>query len=288
MKKILLSILLLSTVMSCARDENSRIEKLKMEIADLESQNKENEKIINEKDVFVQELVAQLDSINSYFHNFDMQQSEIFRQIYENEEVGLSASEKVDIEKKLDQLNDYLNKQEEKIGILQNRIDSEFRKSESLSTIIVSYKRRLEEKNKTIEELYTEIDKLNQKYELAQQQISSQEKELAATREEISTLSDTYFVVGTPQQLRDLEFTRKYLGKTLFNSIDRAKMRKSNNKTDKIFLGYDVKDFKIFTQHSSFPELYTFQDSPKEDYLILKDAEKFWGIQKDLVIEIKY
>jgi hypothetical protein len=122
-----------------------------------------------------------------------------------------------------------------------------------------------------------------------QETISERDAEISQARDRIGTLEEVYYIVDAPRPLRETGITCRgaIFDRTSLCEIDRSFMTVADRSLSRIVLGEDVDEIKIFTQHADYPQYFDVEESDGTFTLVILDAEAFWSIQRDLVIEVK-
>ncbi len=212
------------------------------------------------------------------------------------DEIPESEGQRMAIARDLDAIKDLLSNQKAKIVRLTGELrDAEWNSRQekatiaNLETIVAALTSQLDERLALITSLTEQLGSMESALEQALTEAAQQTEVAEENRERVEELSRVYFIVESPANLRKLGITCRgaILDKTSLCDIHRDVMTESHVGLSEIVLGPAGTEAKIFTQQGARADLYRVQDSQGMSVLFILNPETFWGLQKDLVVEVK-
>ncbi|NBC16208.1 MAG: hypothetical protein GVY18_02705 [Bacteroidetes bacterium] len=156
---------------------------------------------------------------------------------------------------------------------------------ERMQTTIERLSALVDEKERTIAALRRETNRL-----LARVDTLRQQNDSLATRN--TELRQAFYVIGTDEDLERKGIIQKDggvlgIGKTTrIDQLDRKHFSTADVSLAEIFIGWDLEDYTILSDHRGSEQLYAFQQRDGEVYLSIANPEAFWQISRYLVVEI--
>lgn len=156
---------------------------------------------------------------------------------------------------------------------------------ERMQTTIEHLSALVDEKERTIATLRRETNRL-----LARVDTLRQQNDSLATRN--TELRQAFYVIGTDEELERKGIIEKDGGvlgigqTTRINQLDRKHFSTADVGLAEIFVGWDLEEYSIMSDHRGSKDLYDFQERDGEVYLSISNPEAFWQISRYLVVEI--
>jgi hypothetical protein len=156
---------------------------------------------------------------------------------------------------------------------------------ERLQTTIQRLTGLVDEKERTIAALRRETTRLLDRVEVLRQQ-----NESLATRN--TELRQAFYVIGTEDELERRGIIEKGGGvlgigrTTRIGELNQKHFTSADVSLAEIFIGWDLEEYEILSDHRGSEQLYTFEQRDGEVYLSINDPEAFWQISRYLVVEV--
>ena len=157
---------------------------------------------------------------------------------------------------------------------------------EQLQTTITRLNALVEEKERTIASLRRETQAL-----LARVDTLRQQNQQLATRN--TELRQAYYVIGTQDELERRGIIKRDGGvlgigrTTRIDELDPQYFTSTDVSLSEIFIGWNLSDYQILSDHRGSEHLYAFQERDGETYLSISDPEAFWQIARYLVVKVE-
>ena len=286
MKKILYSLMLSTAVASMVSCGGGNTDKGNPEADSLRNVIGNNMAEMNEMDLF-------LDAINTSMDSVVNMEGGILRTTGES-----PTSKKQQIRNNLEAYKMMLERQRERIAILEEKLKNGDANSKKMLQTIQALKRQVEEKDRAIVELTEElekrkfdintlkahVDKLNTNVAQLTEEKAEQEKALEAQSD---MLNEAYVIIGTKKELKKAGLLS---GGSLFkkskldmSKVDASAFRKIDIRKVKSF-SIPAKSYDILSQMPSG----SYKVSANGDgtsTLTITDAARFWSVTNYLVIK---
>ncbi|MGK7393765.1 MAG: hypothetical protein ACNS62_04300 [Candidatus Cyclobacteriaceae bacterium M3_2C_046] len=293
MKKVLIAVVLATTLFACNQKE-------------LETLRSEKQQLITETEEKDSTLVAFMESFNEIERNLaEIRERELNIELKNKEDNNASASVQQQIKEDINVINELIAANKATIEELNQQLKNSKGRSATLNKMLITLKEQLnqqvEEKdqaiamlkdelqqmNYTVEELNADIDTLEQvNTELAQ--ANQQKDSILTTR--VDEMNTAYIAMGSSKKLESENIITKEGG---FLGI--GKTEKLSPKVDpQAFTKVDIREIKEIPVEGKKVELVT--NHPDDSYTIVGDdeqktieitqPEKFWNSSKYLVVRV--
>ncbi|MCB0380297.1 MAG: hypothetical protein KDD24_03510 [Flavobacteriales bacterium] len=280
--KSVLFVALMVFLFSCKNEE------LENKIADLENQNTELNNASGEKDDKIENYIQ---SLNEIYDNLAVikEKEKIVSSNFNMGNGELNTDIKDLIVNDMGLINNLLEENKQKLAWLQSKLKKSNLKIAELEKMIENMASQLQEKDAEIVSLQTQLANANQQLKVLFEEYNNRIEEIGAQTDKLNTAYYCYgtskeliaqgvltkeggFIgIGKSQKLAD-DFNKEYFTKvdiTLVKSID-----------------LKAKKAKLVTTHAS--DSYAIEGADgKVDKLVIKNAEKFWGSSKYLVVVVE-
>lgn len=282
MKKFFLSILIISSFISCKSDDNSEgnsgsstVKELENQVAQLKLDQQLKDSVINESLAFFNEIQSNLEAIG-------LKKDEIRLKSGNNE---LEGADKQWILEEIRHINYLRIENARKVQHLNDQLKKSGLKLKELETMIENLVNEIKVRDEQIDRLKSEMDKMDVEYSKlfdAYQTVSFKVDDLT---EQLNTV---YYSYGTTKELiknKVIEQKNGFIGigKTTkisenFNSNYFAKIDLTKDK--ELFI--EGSDIRIITDHPS--SSYTIVLEGKNSKIKIKNPYEFWKLTNYLVV----
>lgn len=273
-----------------------RAERLEQHLQTLEQENASLRASTERKDEIFREYTR---LINQTLHDLEglTEREGILRQIRIDVEEGQAAGQG-ELRTIEDRLNDNLaavenyireskRQREELQRMLEERDEERLPAAdlEQMQTTIQRLSALVKEKEETIAALRRETTQL-----LARVDTLKQENRVLASRN--TELRQAFYVIGTEDELEQKGIIKKDGGvlgigrTTRIDDLDPNDFTSADVSLSEVFIGWDLDDYAILSDHRGSEHLYAFQKRDGEVYLSIVDPEAFWRISRYLVVEV--
>jgi hypothetical protein len=243
-----------------------------------------------------------VDVLSSSMDSISVKQGYLFKESAD----GRPLTSKEKIKQSLTVFKDMLDRQRARIAELEKSLeDNKNANTQKLRTIINAYKMQLDEKDKMIAQLRTELDSKNVDITNLQAHVAEQDQNISGLNQNISTLNqktkeqeeamtaqtnqmnEAFVKVGTKRDLKDAGlltggglFSKKKLDVTNFDKSKFSKVDMRNFQKISIS-GSSVKVLSPMPANS-----YTLEQTSKNSFtLTVTNPSKFWSVSTYLVIQ---
>lgn len=284
MHKIIIPILVLSSLFSCVQEENNNTitadnEKLELEnkVQQLELDNALKDSVINESLSYFNEIKSNLEAIG-------VRKDEIRAISNDNE---ISNNDKDWILEEIQHINFLREENARKLKHMQNQVNNNKVEIKELNAMIDNLVKDIQWKDEQINMLQGELANLDREYSSLFDAYQEQARIVSMMTEEMNSV---YFVYGSQKELQSngvIEKKNGFLGigkkvelKGEINEEYFTKINASKNKEITI-LGDNL---TFITTHPS--NSYHVKKSNSKNVIIIDDSHEFWKISKYLVVII--
>lgn len=283
MKKLLIAVLCLLTLVACKQNSNNAAELA------LQQQRDSLTRIIEQKDNEIDDMMATMNDIQEGFRAINEAEQRIT--IASN---GEGVSEAESIRENMQFIQNQMQQNRELISKLRNQLRQSSVRADQLRRTLENLTQQLEEKDNQLRQLQAELEakdvqigELNQQVNTLSSNVSDLKEESTQKSQTITSqdkqLNTAWFVYGTKKELKEQRIIED--GKVLRSNFNRDYFTKIDIRIDKEIRLYS-RSAKILTAHpqSSYTLL---QDANKQYILRITNPQLFWSTSKYLVVLVK-
>ena len=283
MKKLMIAVLCLLTLVACKQNSNNAAELA------LQQQRDSLTRIIEQKDNEIDDMVATMNDIQEGFRAINEAEQRVT--IASN---GEGVSEAESIRENMQFIQNQMQQNRELISKLRNQLRQSSVRADQLRRTLENLTQQLEEKDNQLRQLQAELEakdvqigELNQQVSTLSGNVSHLQEENSQKSQTISSqdkqLNTAWFVYGTKKELKNQHIIED--GKVLRSNFNRDYFTKIDIRIDKEIRLYS-RSAKILTAHpqSSYTLL---QDANKQYILRITNPQLFWSTSKYLVVLVK-
>ncbi|HEY9544040.1 Cbp1 family collagen-binding glycoprotein adhesin [Prevotella sp.] len=247
------------------------------------------QKIIDQKDNEINDMMGTLNEIQEGFHEINQAENRV--SIVKDGE-GTNKSQQ--IRENIKFISNAMKRNRELIGKLQKQLRESSVHGEQFKTTIENLVKQLNEKDQQLQQLRAELDakdihitELDETINNLNTNVSSLTAESNEKSQTISSqdkqLNTAWYVYGTKKELRNQRIYED--GKVLQANFNKNYFTKIDIRVDKVVNLYS-KSARILTTHPSSSYTLT-RDGSKQYILRITNPELFWSTSKYLVILVK-
>ncbi len=283
MKKLMIAVLCLLTLVACKQNSNNAAELA------LQQQRDSLTRIIEQKDNEIDDMMATMNDIQEGFRAINEAEQRVT--IASNGE-GVTVAES--IRENMQFIQNQMQQNRELISKLRNQLRQSSVRADQLRRTLENLTQQLEEKDNQLRQLQAELEAKDLQIGELNQQVSTLSGNVTHLQEENSQKSQTissqdkqlntaWFVYGTKKELKNQHIIED--GKVLRSNFNRDYFTKIDIRIDKEIRLYS-RSVKILTAHpqSSYTLL---QDANKQYILRITNPQLFWSTSKYLVVLVK-
>jgi chromosome segregation ATPase len=283
MKKLLIAVLCLLTLVACKQNSNNAAELA------LQQQRDFLTRIIEQKDNEIDDMMATMNDIQEGFRAINEAEQRIT--IASN---GEGVSEAESIRENMQFIQNQMQQNRELISKLRNQLRQSSVRADQLRRTLENLTQQLEEKDNQLRQLQAELEakdvqigELNQQVNTLSNNVNDLKEESTQKSQTITSqdkqLNTAWFVYGTKKELKEQRIIED--GKVLRSNFNRDYFTKIDIRIDKEIRLYS-RSAKILTAHpqSSYTLL---QDANKQYILRITNPQLFWSTSKYLVVLVK-
>jgi chromosome segregation ATPase len=283
MKKLLIAVLCLLTLVACKQNSNNAAELA------LQQQRDSLTRIIEQKDNEIDDMMATMNDIQEGFRAINEAEQRIT--IASN---GEGVSEAESIRENMQFIQNQMQQNRELISKLRNQLRQSSVRADQLRRTLENLTQQLEEKDNQLRQLQAELEAKDVQIGELSQQVNTLSSNVSDLKEESTQKSQTitsqdkqlntaWFVYGTKKELKEQRIIED--GKVLRSNFNRDYFTKIDIRIDKEIRLYS-RSAKILTAHpqSSYTLL---QDANKQYILRITNPQLFWSTSKYLVVLVK-
>ena len=283
MKKLLIAVLCLLTLVACKQNSNNAAELA------LQQQRDSLTRIIEQKDNEIDDMMATMNDIQEGFRAINEAEQRVT--IASN---GEGVSEAESIRENMQFIQNQMQQNRELISKLRNQLRQSSVRADQLRRTLENLTQQLEEKDNQLRQLQAELEakdvqigELNQQVNTLSSNVSDLKEESTQKSQTITSqdkqLNTAWFVYGTKKELKEQRIIED--GKVLRSNFNRDYFTKIDIRIDKEIRLYS-RSAKILTAHpqSSYTLL---QDANKQYILRITNPQLFWSTSKYLVVLVK-
>ena len=283
MKKLMIAVLCLLTLVACKQNSNNAAELA------LQQQRDSLTRIIEQKDNEIDDMMATMNDIQEGFRAINEAEQRIT--IASN---GEGVSEAESIRENMQFIQNQMQQNRELISKLRNQLRQSSVRADQLRRTLENLTQQLEEKDNQLRQLQAELEAKDVQIGELSQQVNTLSSNVSDLKEESTQKSQTitsqdkqlntaWFVYGTKKELKEQRIIED--GKVLRSNFNRDYFTKIDIRIDKEIRLYS-RSAKILTAHpqSSYTLL---QDANKQYILCITNPQLFWSTSKYLVVLVK-
>lgn len=283
MKKLMIAVLCLLTLVACKQNSNNAAELA------LQQQRDSLTRIIEQKDNEIDDMMATMNDIQEGFRAINEAEQRIT--IASN---GEGVSEAESIRENMQFIQNQMQQNRELISKLRNQLRQSSVRADQLRRTLENLTQQLEEKDNQLRQLQAELEakdvqigELNQQVNTLSNNVNDLKEESTQKSQTITSqdkqLNTAWFVYGTKKELKEQRIIED--GKVLRSNFNRDYFTKIDIRIDKEIRLYS-RSAKILTAHpqSSYTLL---QDANKQYILRITNPQLFWSTSKYLVVLVK-
>jgi chromosome segregation ATPase len=283
MKKLMIAVLCLLTLVACKQNSNNAAELA------LQQQRDSLTRIIEQKDNEIDDMMATMNDIQEGFRAINEAEQRIT--IASN---GEGVSEAESIRENMQFIQNQMQQNRELISKLRNQLRQSSVRADQLRRTLENLTQQLEEKDNQLRQLQAELEAKDVQIGELSQQVNTLSSNVSDLKEESTQKSQTitsqdkqlntaWFVYGTKKELKEQRIIED--GKVLRSNFNRDYFTKIDIRIDKEIRLYS-RSAKILTAHpqSSYTLL---QDANKQYILRITNPQLFWSTSKYLVVLVK-
>ena len=283
MKKLMIAVLCLLTLVACKQNGNNAAELA------LQQQRDSLTRIIEQKDNEIDDMMATMNDIQEGFRAINEAEQRVT--IASN---GEGVSEAESIRENMQFIQNQMQQNRELISKLRNQLRQSSVRADQLRRTLENLTQQLEEKDNQLRQLQAELEakdvqigELNQQVNTLSSNVSDLKEESTQKSQTITSqdkqLNTAWFVYGTKKELKEQRIIED--GKVLRSNFNRDYFTKIDIRIDKEIRLYS-RSAKILTAHpqSSYTLL---QDANKQYILRITNPQLFWSTSKYLVVLVK-
>ena len=283
MKKLMIAVLCLLTLVACKQNNNNAAELA------LQQQRDSLTRIIEQKDNEIDYMMATMNDIQEGFRAINEAEQRIT--IASN---GEGVSEAESIRENMQFIQNQMQQNRELISKLRNQLRQSSVRADQLRRTLENLTQQLEEKDNQLRQLQAELEAKDVQIGELSQQVNTLSNNVNDLKEESTQKSQTitsqdkqlntaWFVYGTKKELKEQRIIED--GKVLRSNFNRDYFTKIDIRIDKEIRLYS-RSANILTAHpqSSYTLL---QDANKQYILRITNPQLFWSTSKYLVVLVK-
>ena len=283
MKKLMIAVLCLLTLVACKQNSNNAAELA------LQQQRDSLTRIIEQKDNEIDDMMATMNDIQEGFRAINEAEQRVT--IASN---GEGVSEAESIRENMQFIQNQMQQNRELISKLRNQLRQSSVRADQLRRTLENLTQQLEEKDNQLRQLQAELEakdvqigELNQQVNTLSSNVSDLKEESTQKSQTITSqdkqLNTAWFVYGTKKELKEQRIIED--GKVMRSNFNRDYFTKIDIRIDKEIRLYS-RSAKILTAHpqSSYTLL---QDANKQYILRITNPQLFWSTSKYLVVLVK-
>ena len=283
MKKLMIAVLCLLTLVACKQNSNNAAELA------LQQQRDSLTRIIEQKDNEIDDMMATMNDIQEGFRAINEAEQRVT--IASN---GEGVSEAESIRENMQFIQNQMQQNRELISKLRNQLRQSSVRADQLRRTLENLTQQLEEKDNQLRQLQAELEakdvqigELNQQVNTLSNNVNDLKEESTQKSQTITSqdkqLNTAWFVYGTKKELKEQRIIED--GKVLRSNFNRDYFTKIDIRIDKEIRLYS-RSAKILTAHpqSSYTLL---QDANKQYILRITNPQLFWSTSKYLVVLVK-
>ncbi len=286
MRKVFLIGLLIPLLIACNQEIKEENQRLNTENEELMRENQEKDSLIND-------FVTSFTRIQENLATIREKEERIQAAKEGNLETSLDQRE--EIIRDVEAINELLSENRQSIAGLQDKLKRYKYENSKFKRMVSDLSKQVEVKDSQVvflkENLATmnfEMEDLNNKYVMSEEQRMQQEQMLKAQEEALNT---AYYAVGTSKELNENNVVDKkggFIGigktKSVAEDFNRDYFTKIDiSKTTLIPMNLEDDDVKIISNHPTESWKWVMEEN-KVKSLEIVDAEKFWSATKYLVV----
>ena len=283
MKKLMIAVLCLLTLVACKQNSNNAAELA------LQQQRDSLTRIIEQKDNEIDDMMATMNDIQEGFRAINEAEQRVT--IASN---GEGVSEAESIRENMQFIQNQMQQNRDLISKLRNQLRQSSVRADQLRRTLENLTQQLEEKDNQLRQLQAELEAKDVQIGELSQQVNTLSSNVSDLKEESTQKSQTitsqdkqlntaWFVYGTKKELKEQRIIED--GKVLRSNFNRDYFTKIDIRIDKEIRLYS-RSAKILTAHpqSSYTLL---QDANKQYILRITNPQLFWSTSKYLVVLVK-
>lgn len=283
MKKLMIAVLCLLTLVACKQNSNNAAELA------LQQQRDSLTRIIEQKDNEIDDMMATMNDIQEGFRAINEAEQRIT--IASN---GEGVSEAESIRENMQFIQNQMQQNRELISKLRNQLRQSSVRADQLRRTLENLTQQLEEKDNQLRQLQAELEakdvqigELNQQVNTLSSNVSDLKEESTQKSQTITSqdkqLNTAWFVYGTKKELKEQRIIED--GKVLRSNFNRDYFTKIDIRIDKEIRLYS-RSAKILTAHPQ--SSYTLQPDANKQYVLrITNPQLFWSTSKYLVVLVK-
>ena len=283
MKKLLIAVLCLLTLVACKQNSNNAAELA------LQQQRDSLTRIIEQKDNEIDDMMATMNDIQEGFRAINEAEQRVT--IASN---GEGVSEAESIRENMQFIQNQMQQNRELISKLRNQLRQSSVRADQLRRTLENLTQQLEEKDNQLRQLQAELEakdvqigELNQQVNTLSSNVSDLKEESTQKSQTITSqdkqLNTAWFVYGTKKELKEQRIIED--GKVLRSNFNRDYFTKIDIRIDKEIRLYS-RSAKILTAHPQ--SSYTLQPDANKQYILrITNPQLFWSTSKYLVVLVK-
>ncbi len=286
MKKYLVICIVTALMFGCKDHESEN------KIAQLQRSQDSLVAIANTKDSSINSFVGSFNEIEANLDSVKAHQSIVVAKAKSKGELSQNSKDRINDDIKL--INEFMEKNKQKLAYLNEKVRQSDYKIGSLNKMIETLKSQLLSKDSELVDLNKQLVAVNMNVVKLKSNIeelkATGEKQSQTIKEQTTKINTAYFILGTYKDLKAKKVLDKDGG---FLGIGRTEKIKEDFSTD-AFTRIDITQTNNITIDSKHAEMvtthpagsYKLEKNEKKvfDKLIILDHEKFWSASKYLVI----
>ena len=283
MKKLMIAVLCLLTLVACKQNSNNAAELA------LQQQRDSLTRIIEQKDNEIDDMMATMNDIQEGFRAINEAEQRVT--IASN---GEGVSEAESIRENMQFIQNQMQQNRELISKLRNQLRQSSVRADQLRRTLENLTQQLEEKDNQLRQLQAELEAKDVQIGELNTQVSDLSANVSNLREETVQKSQTissqdkqlntaWFVYGTKSELKAQHIIED--GKVLRSNFNRDYFTKIDIRVDKEIRLYS-RSAKILTAHPA--SSYELQQDANRQYILrITNPQLFWSTSKYLVVMVK-
>ena len=283
MKKLMIAVLCLLTLVACKQNSNNAAELA------LQQQRDSLTRIIEQKDNEIDDMMATMNDIQEGFRAINEAEQRVT--IASN---GEGVSEAESIRENMQFIQNQMQQNRELISKLRNQLRQSSVRADQLRRTLENLTQQLEEKDNQLRQLQAELEAKDVQIGELSQQVNTLSSNVSDLKEESTQKSQTitsqdkqlntaWFVYGTKKELKEQRIIED--GKVLRSNFNRDYFTKIDIRVDKEVRLYS-RSAKILTAHPQ--SSYTLQPDANKQYILrITNPQLFWSTSKYLVVLVK-
>lgn len=249
--------------------------------------------IVSSKDEVINDFLKSMDEIENNLIAVSQKQNMVSTDSKNGGELQKPTKERIN--QHIQDINDLMDKNKQKIAELQKKLKAAGGKVASLEKMIATLNEQMAQKNKELEDLNQQIAQLNTKVDKLNTDITELNTQNATKQKTIEeqtiAMHTAYYTVGTSKELQTQKIINKEGG---FLGIGRKPIMRQDFNPD-AFKTIDItqitsipinkKEAKMITTHPA--DSYTMEKDKDQKVTNIKitNPDKFWKASKYLVIQ---